>query len=645
MIFGLGACFGITIALSFFSPFLSLPYPANPDSSGNYAGLSAYPTDTAENEENSDLRLVDTTITIPLLDFSKAGLQDALRSIIRAYKLSAYIDSTVSGTISMRLENVSLNDALLFIFKEYNLAWERTGDILKIYRPATDETSPLDIKFENGKISLAVENEPLRNFVDTVISLTGRNIIMNDGVQGTLTGRLTGIDFDEGLRALMNSNGFEFSPVNGIYYVDFRYKPGDRNDRKQRFSVYCRDELVTVEAVNVPIIDILATLSENCGFGMVIHTKIEGATTVNCKNRPLDILMGHILMGTSYSFKKSGDIFVIGDKASEDFITTRLIRLEHITSQSLKDLIPAPLAKQVTITPVMEQNGVAVTGAATPILEIENFISDIDLPPPQVLFEAVVVDYNLSEMSEFKLDMDNTALMRDGLPVHVYYPNIDYSGTGDRLNDHMANLADFLNIKNIGHLAHDFFLRLRIMEEKGVANIHSRPRIAALNGHSASIEIGTSQYFLLESQTIYPSQQTSVSTQTSQRFEVIKADMRLEVTPWVTKSGEIIVQIQPEFNSPAADFNPDVPPTINRRVLKSTVRLRDGETIILGGMIQYNEQATIAKFPLLGSLPLIGRIFQNRKTSKTKSELMVYLTPHIYFGSEGSVEIKEAPGK
>jgi type IV pilus assembly protein PilQ len=485
-----------------------------------------------------------------------------------------------------------------------------------------------------------LKNADLNRLIDTLITLTGHNIIIDNGARGTITGQLVEIDFEKGLKAVFNANGFTLSNIDGIYHVGRMGQAGTTEGQMGRYAVYCRDGLVTIDVKNAPLTNILTTLSDECRLGLVVHGQIAGTVTASYQDKPLADVLGYLLRGTQYSFKKDGDLYFIGDKASEDLYDSRLIQLEHISNVSVIDLIPANVSKGISIKAVKEQNGIIVNGPVTAIMEVESFIRKIDIPPAQVLFEAIVVDYQISDMKNFELYADNTGLNRE-LPPRVYYPHIDYSAAGDELNFHLNELEDILDISNIGTLSSDFFLRLQIMVEEGIANIRSHPQIAALNGHSASIQIGTSQYYLLESQTIYPSQQTNVSTQTSQRFEVIEADMSLEVTPWVTKSGEIIVEIKPQFNSPATGFDPDVPPTINRRVFESTVRLRDGETIVLGGMIQSQENTTIRKFPILGDIPIIGRLFQNRKSTQTKTELMVYLTPHIYYGAEGSVNIEK----
>ena len=129
-----------------------------------------------DNSENSTL--LDTNITIPKLEFLDVPLHDALAALSRAYSLSLYIDSTVSGNIRIRLDNVSLNDALLFIIKEYNLSWEKTGKIIKIYKAKSPPkpVEPLDIKYNNGLITIDVKNVEISRFIDGLISISGKNI-------------------------------------------------------------------------------------------------------------------------------------------------------------------------------------------------------------------------------------------------------------------------------------------------------------------------------------------------------------------------------------------------------------------------------------------------------------------------------------
>jgi type IV pilus assembly protein PilQ len=584
--------------------------------------------------------IIDTSVIIPKLEFVELNLDDALKALVRAYNLSAFIDTTVVGTINLRFDNVSLKDALLFIINEYDLAWERIGGIIKIYKPGEPPLPlpPLEMSVGDGLFSCNLKNVGLQRFVDALIDMTGINIIIETGTSGLLSGRLQQISVDKALEILMDSNGYSLRSADGIYYISSVQADGQIARRATRFSINCENQLVTINVSNAPLNDILSAISDNCAASFFIRGKVEGSVSASFTGLELENALGSLLRDTPYTYKKEGEIFFIGLKSSEDMFVSELILLQHLVAEDIEPLVPATLTKQVSLKVVIEHNGLLAIGPKTAIDEIKSFLKTVDIPPAMVLFDVLVVDYTTTDFLNYQLTMDNTG-DREELPTQVYYPTVDVSATGEQLNDDLSELASRLGISSIGTLSDDFFIRLQILIQEGKANIQSRPQIASLCGHTASINVGTTQYYLLRSQVIHPSQETSVTTQTSERFETIEASMNIEVIPYVNESGELIVEIKPEFSTPAAELDPEVPPTINHRILKSTVRLKNGETVILGGLIQSVVSSTIQKFPILGSLPLLGPLFQNVKRTNTKSELMIYITPHVYYGSEQNIDL------
>jgi type IV pilus assembly protein PilQ len=584
--------------------------------------------------------IVDTSVVVPRLDFSNTKLSDALTALARAYNMTVYIDSSVAGSISLRLEDVSLNDALLFIIKEHGLSWEKTGGIIKIFRPLPEvpEPEPLDISFQNGKLSADLDRADLADLVDTLIDITSRNIIVENGVHGHVSGRIAELDFTRALETLLTTNGFDFRQVDEIIFIGTPESQEVGEGMSRNLAVRCSNGLVSVEIVRGSLASTVSTLARQCGVSVVVQTELQGAVTASFRSRTVEDAFVSLLTGSPYTFKLADSICYIGDRDSQDLYDTKLLALNNLKASVVSSLIPVSLAGQAAIQVVKEHNGILVTGPRTSISRIEQFIEEVDVPAAQVLFEVLVVDYTSTERAEFRITADNYG---GGIrrPGETYYPEIDINANGDEADYSLRSLERRLNISNLGTVGDDFFVRLRMLQQEGKANIRSHPQIATLNGYTASLKIGTSQYYLLESKTVYPSQQSEVSTQTSQRFEIIEADMSLEVTPYVSPGGELTVDVKPEFSTPSGSFDPEVPPTINKRVLESTVRLKSGETIVLGGLVQNTESVQIDKLPLLGSLPLIGRLFQNRSSSKTQSELMIYITPYVYFGSGNAVNV------
>ena len=109
----------------------------------------------------------------------------------------------------------------------------------------------------------------------------------------------------------------------------------------------------------------------------------------------------------------------------------------------------------------------------------------------------------------------------------------------------------------------------------------------------------------------------------------------------MTGEGEITCEIIPDFSEPEGSFSSEVPPTLNKRYVKSSVRLRDGETIVLGGMVKESVSDVHKQVPFLGSIPVIGWLFRNVERVRSKSQLLIFVTPHIYYGAEGSVDIAD----
>ena len=119
----------------------------------------------------------------------------------------------------------------------------------------------------------------------------------------------------------------------------------------------------------------------------------------------------------------------------------------------------------------------------------------------------------------------------------------------------------------------------------------------------------------------------------------------IELTPFISPDGYVTLNLKPNYATMKEEVtsvsisNPDLPITaavlLQRRNLElSNVRIKDGETLVLGGMIQEEEKKEVSKFPLLGDLPVIGGVFRNTHTTNTKSELVIMVTPHIIKDTE-----------
>jgi len=159
----------------------------------------------------------------------------------------------------------------------------------------------------------------------------------------------------------------------------------------------------------------------------------------------------------------------------------------------------------------------------------------------------------------------------------------------------------------------------------GKARIKASARIATVSGQRAIIFIGKQRY--LSTPVAIP--QGDGDSYSSRQTNAIDAGVRLIMTPWTGGEGEIIVDVRPEISVLSApDATTGLPDRSTRRA-NTTVRVRDGETVILGGLVQQESHRTRTKIPLLGDLPIIGPLFQSVDDREATTELAIFVTPRI----------------
>lgn len=580
--------------------------------------------------DESDMPAGATKI-IEVLDFKNADLSDVVRAIATKYGLNIFIEDGINERITIHLVQVPVYRSLNFIARKYNLAIERRGNIFELRRPPVAATEPLAISYTNDLLSLNLKNAPLQDVAEEISRKSGHNVVLSQGVQGTVSGFLQNLPFDQALRTLMSINGLAIRENEGVFIIEKNHhEPGENGAARngKNFWVSIKDSLVNLDVTQANIIDVLREIFLQMGQDVVLYDEVKGEITARCTGISLENALAYLLKGTEFSFCEENGIYMIGDRNLQGIMDTKLIRLNHLRVDQVIELLPENIKRATSLKVIKEHNGLVVMGTQESINEVVRFIREIDRPIPQVLIEAIVVDFNRQDVGEFGIKagiggtVDTTGSIFNSL-----YPMIDVGVTGAQIN----NILDgYFGLSRIAKLPDDFYLQIKALESEGKVNVRSRPQIATLSGHTASISIGTTQYYILKTETPI-SGTNQVVLQESERFETIKAEMVLRVTPWVMANGDIITEIHPEFSTPKNGLSSTVPPTIDHRVLDSTVKLRDGETIILGGMIQEFDSESISKFPILGDIPILGKLFQNRSYNKSSSELMIYLTPHVYF--------------
>ncbi len=456
--------------------------------------------------------------------------------------------------------------------------------------------------------------------------------------------------------------------------------PLSANGCKNRvFNIQVSDEVNTA--------DILEQLSGECGFSIITKDKVAKKDLqkkifgINVKNMTLDEIFNLLLLdkGMEYDFKNNVlKIYAIFTKSFKvDYVSTKRVGKSStditltgesgstsgkskggnsgksssgmsITSdetfdfwdtldKELSSIINTPQDEFKAPPPIINKEGgiITVTGTKKQIYRVSEYIEDL----MQRLHKQVMIDVKILSVS--LNDSKST-----GIDWAQLYKLQNFKTSFEILNTNNLSQVEGDEIKEFGDplpSAHATFFKLtggaslneliKFLKTQGDVTSISNPKVVTLNNQPALFSSGEQLYYKrLESTT---TSSTSTTTAQNEIIESIFAGILLDITPEITDNNEIILKINPSISSikdvqvQSKNNIRTIPPDLLKKQISSVVKLRDGERIILGGLIDTKYGKETSKVPLLGDIPIFGGLFKKEQKIKTRSELVIIITPHI----------------
>lgn len=250
--------------------------------------------------------------------------------------------------------------------------------------------------------------------------------------------------------------------------------------------------------------------------------------------------------------------------------------------------------------------------------QVAKVIKRLDRWQKQVLIKAVLVEIRLDEGKRLNPQwIANPGQARSPFVNENQFSAQDSLGLGYSLGAQGGDggLSALLE-------AGDFLTVMRWIRENDESDIVTRPVVTALNNQQASIDLSQQRFYQTP---VFDDEGNITQTQ----FTAQSADKTLTVTPTITKNSNIIMDVQIANDVFGNRPGPGAPFPINRRVTNNQVMVNDGQTIVLGGFIQTNQTNNVQRVPYISNLPVVGNLFKSTTSSKTRSELVIFLTPHV----------------
>jgi type IV pilus assembly protein PilQ len=648
----------------------------------------------------------------------QSNLAKLFEAISRNYQINVNVDPEVAGqTESFRFYNVQLKDILDYVTKRFRLELEFSGEIirLKAIPPPKKEIvkeQELDIDYKNNLLSINIKNESLEKFAQTLGIKSGKSMLLDPYARsGKISGTIQNIPFDQGLKQILEMNGYRLKKDKNIYKIYHFYsnenkekdKAGNLKPQKGIFVDYS-DSLISVDIINGELSFVINDIVRKADIEAVFYGELKGIVNAKFSGGTIDNVFLRLFRNSNYTYKKQGNIYYFGEKTIKDLISQEVIKLKYLragegqsssyqnrttlgsasntfdssnrsniqsstgtrqntngldrssadrsgNSRSVAssnkssgagfsaDALFNELAKHnINAIPLLEQNAVLVSGTKQDIDDAKSIIRLIDKPIPQVLLETILIDINNRKGLDQEISAkrgafkDSTRQGTSYLPFAMLFNSKDLSSITEKV-------GSFLGAKRFGILPDDFFAFISIQEQKSNIKIRGKYQLATLNGHEAYLSVGETRFFKINDGSIVSGNNNTTNNNVNfkERVESLEITNTIRIKPWVNQDGDVTVEIFPQLQTPRESGIDNTPPTISFRELESTVRLKNGETIILGGIIE-EEHSDITRdyFPLLSWIPWIGDLFISRGKSESKKELLIYITPKVYMGDQSS---------
>ncbi|MFH0886548.1 MAG: hypothetical protein V1843_00100 [bacterium] len=385
---------------------------------------------------------------------------------------------------------------------------------------------------------------------------------------------------------------------------------------------------VTIRVKDAPIRNIMDIFSKQAKMNIIMADDVTG--TVSASFAGIGALKGiqAVLMAKGYEWQQDGNLVIISKRKA-----VRSFQLKYAdataVAASLAGIADSVLANK-------DANSVIVQTSSSSLLNVQDIISKLDELPKQVLVEAKIIEIRADDGSTLGTELNYTRSTATGNSA-ITMGLVDHQ-TPPTATTTPTTLVPGLFVSGVKG---DLKAYLEALQSKTDYKLLASPRVLAINHKEAKILIGSQLGYY---------ENLITTTGTSQSVKFLETGIKLTFTPHIGEDGNIVMDIHPEISegTVVSSLLPQktTTETTNRVVIK------DGDTIVIGGLIRNTSQLVDKGVPILMNIPFIGALFRRSETTNTRRELIVFITPNVVdendlkaMAEEKNAKVKDASKK
>jgi len=391
----------------------------------------------------------------------------------------------------------------------------------------------------------------------------------------------------------------------------------------------------SIEVRGAEISDVLRALAQQSGFNIIIGEGVEGKVTLSLRKISFRDALEMIIKANGLKYTVHNNVFWVAKEVDlSGDLATEIIELNNAVPASAILQVKGTLSPEGTALADERTNSVIIRDLPSNLAKARTLLKMLDSRTPQVVIEARIVEANNNFTRQLGVQWGGSYTSgRDVVTGNALLP-LSAGSRNFAVNLPASNPVGGLGIV-LGNISNKLFLDIELSaaETRGDLKIISRPRIATLNNQPATIHSGLTFRVKLSQASTGSTTSTVSATSTGggtlSGLEEIKTGIDLTVTPKISSDGYISMDIETNKSDPDYTHTVDGIPGVSEKSASTHVLVKDGDTIVIGGLYKSSTSDENDAVPLLSRVPVLGALFRSSSRSETREELLVFITPTI----------------
>ncbi|QTA37636.1 type II and III secretion system protein [Thermosipho ferrireducens] len=508
--------------------------------------------------------------------------------------------------ITINLEGVSF-EQFITVLKTYNVKIEKKDDIYYAIKIQAESENLVELK--NNKLFVRAENMPISFLVKEVYNKFGYSVVVN-GVSETISMVLNNSSLEDFERILKSKVNI-IKNDNIVFITPIEKSEKELLSKTLEGTIRVNDGLITINAESVSLEEIIKSIMQKLGYSVVFSKKLDKSVNIYAKDITFDTFK-RIAENYNVNIEKQNNLYFVSETSNATKTVDSFIFAVPRGADKINELVKFYGGSTYIDT---DSGLVIATGInakiAGEIKQLIEKISQVKLASIEVkVIDEETLDSFVSDLGTMFISDLGTITNRD-MQLRI--------GVGDaRIDKIMKKLISIGN--EIGKAEIGINTTAGALEKNnGKSNVIASPNIVAKSGETANILIGDKYPIILK--------QGENQTETIQYLE---SGISLSITPYINADDTIDLSLQIKVSSfDWSVSNPYGLPKENTREVNTSLTLKNGQTLIIGGLTREEKSNSVSKLPILGDLPIIGKFFKTEKESTIKRNIIVFITAKV----------------